>query len=271
VSPLSRRIRPVLALRVPFVAALALVCGAQSARAADPSLYVTFHLDHSITMTLADGTPVGTTGGSPTVVPPGPYNVYVDDAVGVSGPECDLSGPGVSLAADNYDGESVLESYREIFQPNSAYTWRNHEQPGVVFVFTTSGAVSSSPPSSSSGETTSGGPSPGQASGKPSQDVVGSALVPFRGTLNGTVSAAGKLTLTSKGKGVSTLKAGRYTIAVTDMTPKSGFIVQEIRRQAMTVTGVSFVGKRSVTVELKAGQWMFYSAAGKKSYFIVLG
>jgi hypothetical protein len=46
--------------------------------------------------------------------------------------------------------------------------------------------------------------------------------------------------------------------------------VQEIRKTPVAVTGVPFVGKRSVTVTLKPGQWFFYSPAGKKSYFVVV-
>jgi hypothetical protein len=251
------------------ICAVALAVGIQNAGAADPSLFVTFHLDHSITMTLADGTPVGTTSGPATVIVGGPYNLYVDDAVGVSGPEFDLVGPGVNIAADNYNGESVEESYRPIFQASSTYTWRNHEQPSIVFTFATSAVAVGAGAGSSSGGTT-GGSSSGKSSGKPSTDVVGSALTPFRGTLAGTVTAGGTLALTSKGKTVSTLKAGRYTFTVVDRSPTSGFDVKEIRRSAVIVSGVQFVGKHSVTVELKAGQWMYYSPAGKKSFFIVV-
>ncbi len=67
------------------------------------------------------------------------------------------------------------------------------------------------------------------------------------------------------------LKSGRYTFSVQDTTAKAGFTVQQIRKQPVTLTGVSFVGKQTKTVELKPGQWFFYSPSGKKSYFIVLG
>jgi hypothetical protein len=33
---------------------------------------------------------------------------------------------------------------------------------------------------------------------------------------------------------------------------------------------VSFVGKHTATVDLKTGQWMFYSSPGAKNYFIVV-
>jgi hypothetical protein len=99
---------------------------------------------------------------------------------------------------------------------------------------------------------------------------VGSDITPFRGTLAGVVSPAGKLTLAFKGKGVASLKSGRYKIAVDDKTPKSAFEVQRLKRQPVTVTGHAFVGKHTVTVTLDAGQWWYFSGAGKKTYFIVV-
>ena len=46
--------------------------------------------------------------------------------------------------------------------------------------------------------------------------------------------------------------------------------MQRIKKDAVTVTGVKFVGKHTVTVTLDAGQWWFFSGAGKKTYFIVI-
>ncbi len=97
----------------------------------------------------------------------------------------------------------------------------------------------------------------------------GIKAVPFRGTLIGTVGAAGKLTLSLKGKRVSSLKPGRYKIAVDDKTPKGGFTIGRPNSKSVTVTGSSFVGKHTVTLQLKAGQWMFYSSAAKKNHFTV--
>jgi hypothetical protein len=253
----------------PLVAALALGVGAQSARAADPALYVTFRENHTFTVTLADGTQVGTTSGPPTVIPAGKYDLFLDDSAVVSGMVFDLSGPGVKLVEDLFDGEDPSETFTETFLPNSTYTWRDDMRPGLVWVFTTSQPGSSSGGSSSGSSGASAG---NKSSGKaPSKDIVGSAIKasPFRGTLDGTVSSTGKLILTLKGKNVSTLKSGRYTISIVDKTSKSGFTLQAIRKQPVTVTGVAFVGKHSVAIDLKAGQWMFYSSTGKKSYFIV--
>jgi hypothetical protein len=88
--------------------------------------------------------------------------------------------------------------------------------------------------------------------------------------LLGAVGPAGQLTLTLNGKGVSTLRSGRYRLTVDDRAGTHGFSVQEVRKPAVAVTGASFVGKHTVTVELKTGQWLFYATpAGKKNYFVV--
>ena len=52
-----------------------------------------------------------------------------------------------------------------------------------------------------------------------------------------------------RGKPVATLKAGRYTFSVSDQSAKGGFILQQIKQGANTLTGVAYVGKRSVDAE----------------------
>jgi hypothetical protein len=97
------------------------------------------------------------------------------------------------------------------------------------------------------------------------------AAVAFRGSLIGAVNAAGALTLKRNGKTVSSLLAGRYTFKITDGSKKSSFTVQEIKKTATTVTGTTFTGKKSLTINLRAGQWFYYgSFVGKKTYFIVV-
>ena len=62
-------------------------------------------------------------------------------------------------------------------------------------------------------------------------------------TLCGSVSTAGKLTLTLKGKRVSSLKAGRYKISVLDETSKSGFTLQKLGTTGTNVTSTKLVGQ----------------------------
>jgi hypothetical protein len=102
-------------------------------------------------------------------------------------------------------------------------------------------------------------------------DAVARVLAPLRGTLTGSLSATGKPTLKSKGKAVSTLKAGRYKFAITDRDPEHAFTIQTAQGKATGLTGAAFVGTRSKTVTLKAGQWMYSSGLGKTYAFRVTG
>ena len=84
------------------------------------------------------------------------------------------------------------------------------------------------------------------------------------------MSAAGRLTLAYKGKSVTSLTAGRYTITVTDKSATNGFMLEKIKHAAVSVTGVAFVGKRSASVNLTAGKWFFTPRLGKTTYSIVV-
>ncbi len=266
---------PLLLAPLALLAVIALLGPGSSARADTyTGLYVTFQANHTFTITLADGTQVGTTSGAPTVIPGGTYQVFLNDTSGAI-MQLDFSGPGVSINTNMTNGEDLAAAYVETFQTNSTYTVRDDsQQNSPVLTFATSSATVGSGSSSSSSSssspptktTSSGGGSPA------STDIIGSAstTVPFRGTLLGVVSPTGRLVLDDGGKPVGSLKAGKYKVKVTDRSRKSGFNLQEIRKNGTTVTGSTFVGTRSVTVVLKAGQWFFYpSFLGKKTYFIV--
>ena len=67
------------------------------------------------------------------------------------------------------------------------------------------------------------------------------------------------------------LRAGRYTIAVTDQSRRTGFVVQQVHGGTTVLSTGSFAGKRTRSIEFRKGQWSFYpTSAGAKSYFIVL-
>jgi hypothetical protein len=249
-------------------AALLVGLGAQSAGAvpiAPFELWVVFHENHTITVTFDDGTPVGSLSGAVPAIAPGSYTLHFEDSVGVEGPDFDLRGPGVSLQEDLFFGEAPSATHRVTFLPGSTYTWRNVEQPNTIFSFSTSSGSVSTP------STGGGSPTPAASGTKTStsKDIVGSQHVAFRGTLSGNVSTTGKLALKYLGKTVGSLKTGSYKVSVLDETSKAAFYIQRLGKAATRVSGASFVGKRTVTLTLSAGQWFFYSTPGKKSYFIV--
>jgi hypothetical protein len=73
--------------------------------------------------------------------------------------------------------------------------------------------------------------------------------------------------LSLRGKEVTALNAGRYTLVVTDHSPRSGFVLEHGTSKALWVTTRAFVGRHTETVRLTQGKWSF--GAGAKTYFTV--
>jgi hypothetical protein len=248
--------------------------GARDSRAAISStLYAGFDADGNIYLTFTDGTKIGAPTLPGTLVPAGTYTINLNnngiDDLG-NPHQFHLTGPGVNLVAAQVESTTTSTA---TFQPGATYVFDDDINPTTIReVFGTPGSGAGS--STVSTGTTVSSPPPAKTTPKPTNNnpLLGTGNVPFRGRLTGSVSSAGKLALlTSKGKSVSSLKAGRYTLAVTDKSARNGFTLQEIHKAAKTISSTSFVGKHSATVVLKAGQWFFYSNfVGKKTYFIVV-
>ncbi|HEY3921571.1 MAG TPA: hypothetical protein VGL76_05595 [Gaiellaceae bacterium] len=260
---LRRTTRPVLAV----AAALAIGLGAGVDRAsAAGSLFVTFNLNHTISVTMPNGSPVGTTSGAPTQIPSGDYSLDFDDSVGVSGPSFTLTGPGVNISESLTLGEYPSGTLAAVFQPNATYTWWDAENSNIVFTFqTTSQSVGGATGSQGSG----GGTTSSGSGSSSSKDIVGSGLVAFRGSLDAIVYASGRLSLSHNGNVVKKLKTGRWTFSVDDESKKAGFQIQLLHGKIQTVTSKTYVGSHDVTVNLKPGRWTFFTAGGKKTTFFV--
>lgn len=259
---------------LPLLAAAGITAGAAGThQAVSSTLYAGFDADGNIRLTYADGTMIGTPSPPGTVVPAGTYTIDLnnnglDDQGGTH--FFHLFGPGVNLSAGNNLYDTAV--WTATFQPSSTYVYQDDNNPTTIHeVFGTpgsgAGTGTASPPTTVPAPTGSGG---GKTPKPTSQDIVGSAYIPLRGTLFGTVTPSGRVKLTRDGEPVTSLKAGRYTFQVTDGSKNAGFTVQEIRNDAVTVTTSPYTGKRSKTLDLKAGQWFFYASfVGKKTYFIV--
>jgi plastocyanin len=74
--------------------------------------------------------------------------------------------------------------------------------------------------------------------------------------LQGTVGPGYTITLTSGGKKVKSLKAGKYTIAVTDKSNIHNFRLKGpgVNKE---ITSVGFKGKKSYTATLKKGKYTY--------------
>jgi hypothetical protein len=239
----------------------------QASATASPSLQVTFAANGSIAVTLADGTPVGSLSGTPTTIPAGYYTVLLAGPGGCTYlPTFELKGPGESISSNLQDGEVTSTGFNADFLPNTTYIWRNDgTSPPTTYTFATSSDVVGSAPSASTG--------PGKlgpVSIVSSQSVVGSSLLRFEGILSGSVSSSGKAAVAFKGKPLTKLPAGKYTLTVTDRSAADGFMLQKANHRAMTMSGMSARGTHSTTVYLTAGRWLFSAGvAGKKTYFTV--
>src|SRR5262249_21133820 len=186
-----------------------------------------------------------------------------------------LTGPGVNVATTLQDGDEDKELDKATFQPGSTYVAVDYNQPGVARVSFTTTATGSASGIASPTTSSSSGKGDVQSSllgssSKSSTSGTATSSLPLRGTLVATVSAAGTPKLTFQGKGVTSLKAGRYTVSVSDHSTRGGFVIQGVKQGATTVTGVAFVGRRTATLNLRAGQWFFYPTfVGTKTFFIV--
>jgi hypothetical protein len=249
-----------------------------SASTADlPSLYVTYNTQCHFTMALDSGAPVA----SGSAIPYGEYQLIISTpvpfATGLGG--CNyinfvLTGPGVNYSTQLGEGDETEDFSTQSFTAGSSYTASDSTvAPGTTITFSTSSTpvtASSGPTSSSPGNASNAKPTPSTDS-PTKQTTSNSNPVVNRGTLEGIVSASGKLSLAFDGKPVTEITAGRYKVQVTDQSHKEGFTIQQVSKLATTVTGISFVGKRMETIVLSAGQSLFYpSFTGKKSYFLVV-
>lgn len=248
------------------VGLLALAPLAQGRTTANPTLRVNYQLDGTMTVTLADGTPVGTRTGAPTVIPAGYYTVLMFGPGGCANiPYFTLKGPGENIV-DNMDGgELSTNQYNAYFAPNSTYSWHSDVDTTVVYTFATNNTVVGTPPPVAGPK----GISADKHGTAQSENPLGSKVLPFRGTLTGAVSPSGKLTLSFKGKSIKNLKAGSYKIAVTDQSASNGFLLQKIKR-TVSVTGLKFTGKHTGKVTLTSGRWVVMPQAGKTAYTLVV-
>jgi hypothetical protein len=264
---MSRRPR-FLALLLAFGVVAGL--GASAPGAATSALTLEYTESGILTVITAAGTTFRATTTPGPVISPGQYQVIFNNDMPDSRDiqhQFRFQGPGVNLQTDLGAGDNKTELFDVVLAPSSTYVFVDDRQPNLARVVVSTASSASAGGSSSGG--TSGGSSTGTSS---NSSIVGSDLKPavFRGNLAGSVGVTGKLTLTAGGTKIARILSGRYKITVDDRTAKLGFTMQRIRKPAITLTGLSFVGKRTVTVDLKAGQWVFYSPSGKKTYFTVL-
>jgi hypothetical protein len=236
-------------------------------------MYVNYTMQCTFTITNDSGQPV-------TTIAPGTWQVAVSTpgsfgGVDLSGKndmtackgsiDFKLTGPGVNLETTLNDGDGSYDMLSGNFAPSSTYVAVDANQPTVAraqFTTAASGTATGSAGGSTSGSSGSGSTGSSSSAGA---GAGGSVTV---GTLSGTVGSTGALKLTYKGKTVTTLKPGNYTVTVVDTSTHNGFLLHG--KSTVTVSSVPYVGKKTMVVNLKTGQWYFAATAkGKKIYFVV--
>jgi hypothetical protein len=248
-----------LLVLVAVLASAALPAGGARALVAvsGPTLDVNYN-GASPTVTLPNGTPVGTPSPPGTVIPAGTYTV--DISVTSGSPDFQIVGPGVNFL----DNEPTEEVFTITFAPSSTYVYEDVTNPGATArSFSTTAAVAPG-----------AAPTPTQSSTTPqtNTDVVGSELPAATKLLSlaAVVSAQNAATLSESGRQVSRLKSGRYTLVVEDHSSTAGFTLQRSGKAPTVVSGAPFVGRRSLALELGAGTWFYYSTPAHKSSFVVV-
>jgi hypothetical protein len=222
----------------------------------DLSLEVTFSSTGTITVTLPDGTPIGSTTGAPTVIPAGYYTLALSGPQGCSESSYfELQGPGQDFSSNMNDGAIATSSYVAYFMPNSTYTWTNNLFPNTVHTFATTADIQGTKPT----PTTPTPPGFVKAPGTAAKDPVGSdaTRTPFRGNLHATVTKDGTLRLTFKERPVTALLSGDYDLTVADESQKSGFVLLQSLQPPINATGATFRGTRNLLINLTPGRWQF--------------
>jgi hypothetical protein len=252
-------------LRVGFVAAAAafLAGAAPAAVPGVPAIYVDYSTSCTFTLTVDPGTTIAPTG---TALPPGTYQLLTAMPNPSSGfpcgkPDFTLTGPGVDVSIV-FAGVELRDERLLALQPSSSYTAEDETAPGDTRrVFTTTATGSSSSLVQKTATTTTA------AGGDEQTDIVGSAIVPYRGKLAASVSAAGKAALRL---GRAPLEAGRYDIQVADADRRAGLYLRHATGRPVTISTAPFVGRKTRRVTLTAGRWVYFSAAGRVTTFTVV-
>jgi hypothetical protein len=87
--------------------------------------------------------------------------------------------------------------------------------------------------------------------------------------LKGTVGPGFTIHLTRSGKPVKSLKARTYTFVISDKANIHNFTLEQEKggKFEKDLTGVAFVGTKTVKVKLRAGKWKFYCKVHEPQMF----
>ena len=265
-----QRIELVVAAAAVLLAAAAAATGSRASVPGIPTIHVTYGVNCTFAMTVDGGGSVSSATAPGATLPPGSYELSVrmpNPANGYSGceaPAFTFSGPGVTTVVEFRGEELVDERLLPALPPSSTYVAEDRNAPAQTRrVFTTAASGSST-------SLLGSGSQSGSTKTFVQPELVGSAVLRYRGRLAATVGPAGKATLRLGGRAVGSLKAGVYDVRVDDAAAKAGFFLHRHGRSAIAVTSRPFVGRRTMRVALTTGRWTFFSRVGPPTAFAVV-
>ena len=226
-----------------------------SGAAVSSTLHGTVGPGYDISLTFDDGSAVRS-------LPAGSYRVLVSDLA--TDHNFHLSGPGVAEET-SIDGQGSA-TWNVTFRAGVSYQFFCDPHAESLYGrFDATGAADTPASGSGSGGSGSSGGGTGSSSNTSSS---GPATTRVLGTLAVAVDR-GKLKLTSKGKGVKTLPAGRYMLVVADSSARTGVALRRAGAATRQLTAPAFVGRSTKSVTLTPGQWMLSAGAAAPAAFRV--
>jgi hypothetical protein len=99
--------------------------------------------------------------------------------------------------------------------------------------------------------------------------LVASARTESTPTLKGVVGPGFTINLKKNGVRVKSLEHGSYRFVVADKASIHGFTLEKVKggKWEKALTGVPFVGTKSMTVKLTVGKWKFYCPPHESTMF----
>ena len=221
--------------------------------------------DFAITLKNPDGSIVGHLDG-------GPYEIQVNDQA--SNHNYHLEGPGVSVATGISDIQTAdwMVSFTD-----GIYTYHCDQHAGLTAAFAVGTAtfapiVPATPLVVTPAPAPVAIPVPPVSSSSSSKSSSVASVPSVGGTVKATLAGT-KITLTLNGKPLTKAAAGTYKLVVKDGSKSLGLSLVQTRggSDEQPLTSTPFIGTKTITVDLLAGRWKVYSAAGQGvfSFFTV--
>ena len=206
--------------------------------------------DFVISLKNPDGSIVGHLDG-------GPYEIQVNDQA--TNHNYHLEGPGVSMATGIPD---IQTADWMVNFTDGIYAYHCDMHAGLTASFAVGTATIAPPPPAPAPVVFA--PAPAVLSVPPVSSMKAGTASTVGGTVKATLTGT-KITLTLNGKPLTKAAAGTYKLVVTDRSKALDLSLVQTKGgiSEQPLTSTTFTGTKTITVDLLAGRWKVYSAAGQ--------